>query len=91
MFGATLLGKAWALSRQTETCPAGIFLRATAWLEEKYRQAPDCDTAAVIALQYLMLALRHDPRVAGGTVKEYVRRAARWREEAERTAARRSH
>jgi len=89
MFRDTLMRKAWALCKQTEQCPTEIILKATIWLEEKYQQAPDSKTAAVIALHYLMLAMRQDPRITAKIAKDYFSRAARWREEAGRCASQR--
>jgi hypothetical protein len=86
MFRDPLIRKAWALCKETEQCPTEIILKATIWLEEKYQQAPDSNTAAVIALHYLMLTMRQDPRITADIAKDYFSRAARWREEAGRCA-----
>jgi hypothetical protein len=84
MFRDPLVRKAWELCHQTAHCPIEIILEATVWLEEKYQQAPQGNTAIVIALQYLLLAMRRDLRRNPELAKEYFSRAVRWREEAAR-------
>jgi hypothetical protein len=84
MFRDPLVRKAWELCRQTAHCPMEIILEATVWLEEKYKRTPHGNTALVIALQYLLLAMRHELRSRPTLAKEYFSRAVRWREEATR-------
>ena len=53
-------------------------LTAIVWLEEKHRKMPGEKIAMVIALHYLILALRHDATVESAAAEEYCARAARW-------------
>ena len=87
MFRDPLVRKAWELCRQTAQCPIEVILEATVWLEEQHHRAPHCRTALVIALQYLMLAMRRELRTRPGVAKDYFSRALRWREEASRWAS----
>lgn len=89
MFRDPLVRKAWELCRQTAQCPIEVILEATVWLEEQHRQTPRSSTAIVIALQYLMLAMRRELRTRPGVAKDYFSRAVRWREEASRWASER--
>jgi hypothetical protein len=82
MFRDPLVRKAWELCRQTAQCPLAVILEATVWLEEKYTRTPHSNTAIVIALQYLLLAMRHELRSRPTIAKEYFSRAVHWREEA---------
>ncbi len=84
MFRDPLVRKAWELCRQTAPCPIEVILEATIWLEEKHRQTPHSRTAIVIALQYLILAMRQELRSSPDVAKDYFSRAIRWREEASR-------
>ncbi len=84
MFRDPLVQQAWELCRQTAECPLAIILEATAWLEERYSQAPHGHTAVVIALHYLLLAMRPELRANPEAAKTYFSRAVRWREEARR-------
>lgn len=83
MFRDPLVQKAWAIRHQTEHFSVEIILEATVWLEEHYQQAPHGNTALVIALQYLLLAMRREFRARPGIAKEYFSRAMRWRKEAQ--------
>ncbi|MEK7333935.1 MAG: hypothetical protein AAB222_01275, partial [Candidatus Binatota bacterium] len=74
--------KAWEIHRQVECLPVGTILKATVWLEEKDRQAPHWKTAIVIALHYLVLAIREEGQAQADMTEEYVFRAVRWREAA---------
>ena len=84
MFRDPFVQKAWDICHQTERCPVEIILEATVWLEEKYGQVHQGESAIVIALQYLVLAMRREFRARPGVAKEYFSRAVRWREEARR-------
>lgn len=81
MFLDPLVQKAWEILQQAECFPIEIILKATAWLEEKYQQTPEAETAIAIALQYMVLAMR---RVQTSPVlaQEYLARAMYWREDA---------
>jgi hypothetical protein len=50
--------KAWHMQRDTECFPNITILKAALWLEKKQKEASHYDTAAVISLHYLVLALR---------------------------------
>jgi hypothetical protein len=50
--------KAWRMQRETEYLSNVSILKAALSLEKKQNEAPDYDTAAVISLHYLVLALR---------------------------------
>ncbi len=82
MFRDPLIRKAWTLCKETAQCPTEILLKAAIWLEENYQQTPDGNTAMVIALHYLMLAMRQGPGVTAEITEVYVSRATHWREEA---------
>lgn len=78
----SLVQKAWELYRLTARFRIETIVKATNWLEEKYRQAPDGRIAMVVALHYLLLALRDDCTMISESAQEYCSRAARWQEEA---------
>jgi hypothetical protein len=46
-----------------------VILKETLWMEEKYRQVPNAKIAAMIALHYLMLAMRRESPTQTHTVK----------------------
>lgn len=76
--------KAWEIHRQARCFPVGTILKATLWLEERDRQAPHWKTAIVIALHYLVLAIRDESQAPADLAEEYLVRAVRWREAAVR-------
>lgn len=82
MFRDSLIQKAWEIRHQAECFPVEIILKATLWLEEKYRQSPQVETATAIALQYLVLAMRR-AQTSPAQAKEYLSHALHWREAAE--------
>lgn len=74
--------KAWRLYRETECFPDATVLKAVRWLEEKHRKAPHWDTAVVIALHYLILAMREEMEREGALAEHYLARAHSWKAEA---------
>jgi len=84
MFPEGLLQKAVEMRRLAQCFPVETILKATVWLEEKHREAPHWKTAIVIALQYLVLAVRPESQSDPDMANEYFRQAVRWREEARR-------
>ncbi len=50
--------KAWRMQRETECLSNVTILKVALSLERKQSEVPDYDTAAVISLHYLVLALR---------------------------------
>ena len=74
----SLIQKAWELYQHTASFPAETILTATVWLEDKYRKAPGANIAMAIALDYLILPLRHDGGRESAAAEEYCARAARW-------------
>lgn len=63
------------MQRDTESFPNVTILKAALWLEEKQKQAPHYDTAAVISLHYLVLALRKKEKGRPGLREHYVSQA----------------
>ena len=47
-------------------------------MEEKYRQVPNPKIAAMIALHYLILAMRRESRTQTHTVEDYIAQALAW-------------
>jgi|SRR4029077_7226331 hypothetical protein len=74
----SLIRKACELGEKTAYCSVQVILKATTWMEEKYRDAPNGKIAAMIALHYLMLAMRQEYRSLPETVEEYIARALWW-------------
>lgn len=74
--------KAWEIHRQAQCFPTGTIVKAAVWLEERDRQAPQWQTAIVIALHYLVLAIREEGQAHADMAEEYLFRAVRWREAA---------
>ncbi|MGH8005621.1 MAG: hypothetical protein ACREQ3_01260 [Candidatus Binatia bacterium] len=81
MFRDPLVQKAWELREQAECFPLEVILKATLWLEEKYQQTPEAETAIAIALQYMVLAMRR-AQANPARAKEYFSQALHWRDEA---------
>ena len=74
--------KAWHMQRDTECFPNVTILKAALWLEKKQKEAPHYDTAAVISLHYLVLALRKKEKGWPVLREHYVSQALMWRREA---------
>lgn len=74
--------KAWHMQRDTECFPNVTVLKAALWLEKKQKEAPHYDTAAVISLRYLVLALRKKEKGRPVLREHYVSQALMWRREA---------
>lgn len=81
MFRDPLVQKAWEIRQQAECFPIEIILKATAWLEERYQESPEAETAIAIALQYMVLAMRR-VQTSPALAQEYLARAMSWREDA---------
>jgi hypothetical protein len=73
-----LIRKACELGEQTAHFRVEVILKATLWMVEKYRQAPNAKIAAMIALHYMILAMRQDPRRQPHTVEDYIAQALAW-------------
>jgi hypothetical protein len=58
----SLIRKACELGEKTAHCNVEVILNAITWMEEKYRDAPKGKIAVMIALHYLMLAIRSEYR-----------------------------
>jgi hypothetical protein len=74
--------KASRMQRETECFPNVTILKAALWLEKKQKEAPHYDTAAVISLHYLVLALRKKEKGRAILRDHYVSKALMWRREA---------
>ena len=74
----SLIRKACELGEKTAHCRVEVILKATFWMEEKYRQVPNGKIAAMIALHYLMLAMRREYRTEPQTVEEHIAQAIGW-------------
>lgn len=74
--------KALRMQRQTECFPIVTILKATLWLEKRHDQAPDYDSAAIISLHYLVLALRKQQKGRAILREHYISQALMWRREA---------
>jgi hypothetical protein len=74
--------KAWRMQRETECLSNVSILKAALSLEKKQNEAPDYDTAAVISLHYLVLALRKKEKGRPVLREHYVSQALMWRREA---------
>ena len=73
--------KALRMQREAECFPTLTILKAALWLEKKHGEAAHYDTAAIISLHYLVLALRK--KEMGGRLREhYISQALMWRREA---------
>ena len=57
-------------------------LKAALWLEKKQKEASHYDTAAVISLHYLVLALRKKEKGRPVLREHYVSQALLWKREA---------
>ena len=74
--------KALRMQRETECFPTLTILKAALWLERKHDEAPHYDTAAIISLHYLVLALRKQDKRSSLLRAHYVSQALMWRREA---------
>ena len=74
----SLIRKACELGEKTAYCRVEVILKATLWMEEKYRQVPNGRIAAMIALHYLMLAMRREYQKKPQTVEEHIAHALAW-------------
>jgi hypothetical protein len=83
--------KAWRLYRETECFPDMTIQKAVQWLETRHHQTPHWNTAVVIALHYLILAMREKVERNGALSEYYLSRATHWKAKAigglERSAA----
>ena len=73
--------KAWRMQRETECLSNVSILKAALSLEKKQNEAPDYDTAAVISLHYLVLALRKKEKGRPILREHYVSQALMWKRE----------
>lgn len=74
--------KALRMQRQTECFPNVTILKAALWLEKEHNESPHYDTAAIISLHYLVLALRKQEQGRPILREHYVSQALVWRREA---------
>jgi hypothetical protein len=74
----SLIHEACKLGEQIAHCRIDVILKATFWMEEKYRQGSSDKIAAMIALHYLMLAMRREYQTEPGTVQEHIAHALHW-------------
>ena len=74
--------RAVRMQHDTECFPNVTILKAALWLEKKHHEAPHYDSAAVISLHYLVLALRK--KAAGRAIlrEHYISEALMWRRKA---------
>jgi hypothetical protein len=74
--------KALCMQRETECFPIVTILKVALWLEKKHAEAPHYDTAAIISLHYLVLALRKQERGHTLLREHYISQALLWRRDA---------
>ena len=74
--------KAWRMQREMEYLSNVSILKAALSLEKKQNETLDYDTAAVISLHYLVLALRKKDKGRPILREHYVSQALMWRREA---------
>lgn len=74
--------KAVRMQRATECFPNITILKATLWLEKNHQEAPHYDTAVIISLHYLVLALRKKEKGRAVLREHYLSQALMWRREA---------
>jgi hypothetical protein len=74
--------KAARMQRETECFPTVTILKAALWLEKKHQEAPHYDSAAIISLHYLVLALRKKDDGRPILREHYISQALMWRREA---------
>jgi hypothetical protein len=80
--GDPWIDKALQMQRQTECYPSVTILKAALWLEKKHAEAAHYDTAAIISLHYLVLALRKQEMARTVLREHYISQALMWRREA---------
>ena len=73
--------EAWRMQRETECLSNVSILKAALSLEKQQNEAPDYDTAAVISLHYLVLALRKKEKGRPILREHYVSQALMWKRE----------
>jgi hypothetical protein len=66
------------LGEKTAYCGVDVILNSILWMEEKYRDVRNGKIAAMIALHYLMLAIRSEYRKNPQAIEEHIARALRW-------------
>jgi hypothetical protein len=76
------IGKASQMQRETECFPTLTILKAALWLEKKHAEAPHYDSAAIVSLHYLVLALRKQEKGRTLLHEHYLSQALMWRREA---------
>jgi hypothetical protein len=81
------IGKASQMQRETECFPTLTILKAALWLEKKHAEAPHYDSAAIVSLHYLVLALRKQEKRRTLLREHYMSQALMWRREALRLLA----
>ena len=74
--------KASRMQRETECLSNVSILKAALSLEKKQNEAPDYDTAVVISLHYLVLALRKKEKGRPILREHYASQGLMWRREA---------
>ena len=74
----SLIRKACELGEKTAHCDVEVIVNGTSWMEGKYRDAPNGKIAAMIALHYLMLAIRSEYRTKPQAIEEHIARALHW-------------
>jgi hypothetical protein len=74
--------KALRMQRETESFSTLTVLKAALWLEEKHVAAPHYDTASILSLHYLVLALRKKEKAQIILREHYMSQALMWRREA---------
>jgi hypothetical protein len=55
-----------------------VILNSILWMEEKYRDVPNGKIAAMIALHYLMPAIRSEYRTKPQAIEEHIAGALHW-------------
>ena len=78
----SLISKACELGNKTAHCRLDVIFRAMKWMEEKYRDVPNGKIAVMIALHYLVLAMRQEYRGSQETIEGHIANALRWWETA---------
>jgi hypothetical protein len=73
-----LIRKACELGEKTGHFRTEVIFKATLWMEEKYREAPEAKIAVMIALHYMILAMRQESRTQPHTVEDYITQALAW-------------
>ena len=74
----SLIRKACELGETTAHCNVEVIVNATSWMEGKYRDAPNGKIAAMMALHYLMLAIRNEHQTQLQLIEEHICGALHW-------------